>query len=189
MMAEVVKELPWLRTAVSHTTRAPRAEEKDGVDYFFVDRQRFETMIQDGQFLEWADVHGHLYGSSAENLERCDRENILLFEVDCKGASQIEGRLKNVVSVFVMTPSFDDLVNRIKNRGSISDQELSIRLQTARNEVQQAAVFDYLVINNNFSKAVGELRSIFIAEGCRREYRASELIKHWTQEIKRFQSE
>ncbi len=131
-------------------------------------------------------MHGHFYGSSIEGLDKCDRENTLLFEVDCKGAKQIEKKLKNVVTIFVMTPSYGDLVDRIGTRGRISEQELSLRLQTARAEVQQAMDFDYLVINNIFSKAVGELRSIFIAEGCKREYRTAELMKCWAQELQRF---
>ena len=186
---EVAPGLPWIRTAISHTTRPPRDGESNGVDYFFIDRQEFEEMIRGEQFLEWAEVHGHLYGSSEKNLDRCDRENALLFEVDCRGAKKIRSKLKNVVSIFVMTPSFEDLVNRIKNRGRISEKELSVRLETARKEVKQAIDFDYLIINNTFSKALTELRSIFIDEGCRKEYLTSELIKRWEQEIQLFHNE
>jgi len=179
----VSEQLPWLYPAVSHTTRPAREGEKDGHEYHFVTRSIFEKMVEQKQFLEWAEVHGHLYGSAVQNLDKGGPERGLLFEVDYKGAQQIREKLKNVMMIFVMTPSFDDLVNRIKNRGRISEQELSVRLSTARAELQHVLAFDYLVINDDYDKAANELRCIFTAERCRREYRTKEYLDLWTREI------
>ena len=183
MWSEVSKRLPWLQTAVSHTTRPARDGETDGQDYYFVNRSTFEEMIQQKQFLEWAEVHGHLYGSAVQNLAKGGQGRGLLFEVDYKGAKQIRERLEKVIMIFVMTPSFDNLVNRIKNRGRITEKELSVRLSTARAELQQVLEFDYLIINDDYTKAVNELLCIFTAEGCRREYRTKEYLERWTREI------
>jgi len=177
------EKLPWLYPAISHTTRPVRDGEQNGQDYHFVTRSTFEKMIREKQFLEWAEVHGHLYGSATQNLDLGVKGQGLLFEVDYKGAQQIRGRLKKVIMIFVMTPSYDDLVNRIRNRGRISERELSVRLSTARAELQQVMDFDYLIINDDYNNAVNELLCIFNAERCRREYRTEEYLERWTREI------
>jgi len=179
----VSEKLPWLHPAVSHTTRPARDGEKDGHDYHFVTRSAFEKMIQQKQFLEWAEVHGHFYGSAVQNLDKGCKGKGLLFEVDYKGAKQIRERLKKAIMIFVMTPSYGDLVNRIKNRGRISERELDLRLSTARAELQQVSNFDYLIINDDYTNAVNELLCIFSAERCRREYRTKEYLERWTHEI------
>ena len=183
LCAEVLAQLPWLQASVSHTTRPARTDEKEGRDYFFVDRAMFEAMIEEGRFLEWAEVHGHLYGSSIENVKRSAEEKALLFEVDCKGAGQISRTLKEAVLVFVMTPSIADLISRIQGRGETSPEELSVRIRTAKSEIQQAADFDYLVINDGFAEAVNELKSIMIAESCRHRQGVASWRERWTKEI------
>lgn len=183
LCAEVLSRLPWLRAAVSHTTRPPRPGEEEGKDYFFVDRETFERMIGEGSFLEWAEVHGHLYGSSLENLRRADGKQGLLFEVDWQGAGRIRREIREAVLVFVMTPSLDDLVNRIQKRGKIPPEELACRIRTATVEIERSGDFDYLVINDRFDEAVGELQSIIVAAGCRREYRLPSRMERWAKEI------
>ena len=183
LCAEVLAQLPWLQSIVSHTTRPTRMGEQEGRDYYFVDRVTFEAMIEEGKFLEWAEVHGHLYGSSIESVKGAAEEKSLLFEVDCKGARQIRRTLKEAVLVFVMTPSIADLMSRIQGRGETSQEELSVRICTAKSEIQQAADFDYLVINDGFPEAVNELKSIMIAESCRHRQSAASWRERWTKEI------
>lgn len=181
--AEVLAQLPWLRATVSHTTRPARKGEQDGQDYFFVGRGTFERMIEEGKFLEWAEVHGHLYGSSIENVKRSAEEKSLLFEVDCKGAREISRVSKEAVLIFVMTPSIKDLISRIQGRGETSQEELYVRIRTAASEIRQAADFDYLVINDRFSEAVNEVRSIIVAESCRRRRSLPSWRDRWIKEI------
>jgi len=183
LCAEVLVLLPWLRATVSHTTRPFRVGETEGRDYFFVDRPTFERMIEERRFLEWAEVHGHLYGSSIENLQGLAGGTSLLFEVDCKGARQIRQGLHGAVLIFVMTPSLDDLIRRIERRGGIGQEELSVRIRTAKSEIQQAADFDYLVINDRFPEAVNELKSILVGESCRTHCRLPSWRERWAKEI------
>ena len=152
-----------------------------------MDQETFERMIREGEFLEWAEVHGHRYGSSIENLRNGAKTKSLLFEVDWKGASQIRREIEEAVLVFVMTPSLDDLIRRIKGRGSISPEELSVRIRTATFEIQQVADFDYLVINDNFDEALNELQSIIIAESCKRRHRIPAWTERWEKEIQAHQ--
>lgn len=175
--------MPWVRESISHTTRPARKGEEEGRDYFFVDRTTFEGMIEEGRFLEWAEVHGHLYGTSIENVRRSPEDKALLFEVDCGGAKQIRGALQEAVLIFVMTPSVKDLIRRIRGRGEMSSIELSVRIRTAKSEIRQVSDFDYVVINDRFSEAVAELRSILVAESCRHRQRVSLWRERWAKEI------
>ncbi len=181
----MLKRLHWLRESVSHTTRPPRPGEVDGRDYFFVDRPTFERMIKEGRFLEWAEVHGHLYGSSLDGLREAPEGKGILFEVDCKGAEQIRRAVEDVLLVFIMTPSFADLVERIVGRGGMDGDELGRRIRTAERELQQVEKFDYLVINDRFSRAADELEAILVAETCRCRYRLSSWRKRWMEEMRR----
>ena len=140
-------------------------------------------MIEKGAFLEWAEVHGHLYGSSIENLRRLGYLKSLLFEVDCKGAKKIRQECKEAVLIFVMTPSIADLIRRIQGRGAIRREDLCRRIRTATLEIRQVADFDYLVINDRFSEAVNELQSIILAESCRGRYLAPFWGERWAREI------
>ncbi len=183
LCADALAHFPWLRAAVSHTTRPPRPGEREGRDYFFVDRESFEKMIREGAFLEWAEVHGHLYGSSIRNLRDTGAEKALLFEVDWKGAGQIRREIPEAVLIFVMTPSLDDLIRRIRGRGTISPEELAVRIRTATREIRQVSEFDYLVINDRYDEALKELESIILAESCRGGRRIPAWEERWIREI------
>ena len=139
-------------------------------------------MVRDGRFLEWAEVHGHLYGSAIENLQQAGEDEALLFEVDCNGARQIRERIKEAISIFIMTPSFQDLVSRIKNRGGMTEPELQLRIRRAKDEVRQLVEYDYLVINDDFSTALQEIKCICIAERCRSRYRIKYWMEKWLDE-------
>lgn len=183
LCAEVLRRLPWLRLSVSHTTRPPRPGERDGKDYYFVNRSAFERMVEQGLFLEWAEVHGYLYGSSVQNILDRAAGEALLFEVDCKGAMQIRGRIPDAVLVFVLTPTPRDLVERIRKRGDVSKSDLEVRLRTARQEIQSVGSFDYVVINDLFEDAVDRLRAILVAETCRKETAPPAWFASWAREF------
>jgi len=161
-----VERLPKLTHSISYTTRAPRSGEVDGRDYFFVDRARFERMAEQGEFLEWATVHGHLYGTS----ERVVREiqsggSDVILDVDAGGARKLMARedLK-AVFIFVLTPSFAELERRLRGRASDSDEEITRRLQEARREIAQYGKYDYLLLNDVFEEALADLLAILRAE-------------------------
>jgi len=149
-----------------------------------VDQETFERMIREEAFLEWAEVHGHRYGSSIVTLRSGAKTQSVLFEVDWQGASQIRREIEEAVLIFVMTPSLDDLIRRIKGRGAISPEELSMRIRTATLEIQKVQDFDYLVINDSFDEALKELQSIIIAESCKRRHRIPAWTERWAKEIK-----
>ena len=157
-----------LAFSVSHTTRPPRAGEVDGVDYRFVDREAFERMIADGAFAEWAEVHRNLYGTSIRGLEeemRAGRDVVL--DIDVQGALQIAQRVEGAVSIFILPPSWDELRRRIETRGLDSPEAISQRLDAARVEVGEAERYQYLVVNEDFSRALDDLCAIVRAERCR----------------------
>ncbi len=188
LCARALQDLPWLRASVSHTTRPPREGEVHGNDYFFVDRSRFLEMVRTGQFLEWAEVHGELYGTSVGNLESLSPDHSVLFEVDCQGAVTIQRSLPRAVLIFVMTPSFTDLVARIRNRGPVTARELDVRIATATEEIRRAHAFRYLVINDRFSEASVAFQSILRAERCLADRVLPARARRWEEEIRAYGS-
>ena len=169
---------------MSHTTRSPRPGEGNGQEYHFVDRATFDRMVKNSEFLEWAEVHGHLYGSSIRNLDTHPGGKALLFEVDCKGARQIREKVPRAVLIFVMTPSFKDLIDRIRKRGDISKQELSTRIRTAHEEIRQVLNFDFLIVNDVFPEALKQFQSILAGQRGKRESIAGKWVEKWSREIR-----
>ena len=166
---------PELRFSVSHTTRAPRANEADGRDYHFVDRSRFIELTQANAFLEWAEVHGNLYGTSIAEIERARDDpgcRGMIFDIDYQGARQIKSKVDDVVAVFILPPSMTELERRLRGRASETEDALRRRFETARREIEHYALFDYMVINDDVRRAYDELRSIAVAERARRRRRA-----------------
>ncbi len=157
------------RFSVSHTTRSPRPGEVHGRDYYFVSRHEFEDLIRQGAFLEWAEVHGHLYGTSKSEVERAlSGEEDLLLDIDVQGASQVRRKLRErAVFVFVAPPSMEELERRLRHRGTESEEVLRRRLARAREEMQFAPWFDYVVINQEIEQAFADLAAIVRAEKCR----------------------
>jgi len=188
LCARALQDLPWVRPSISHTTRRPREGERDGQDYFFVDRCGFQEMVRQGAFLEWAEVHGQLYGTSRGNLESVDGGRAVLFEVDCQGAGQIQRHLPQAVLIFVMTPSFEDLVQRIRNRGPITAEELEVRIRTAREEVRRVRAFQYVVINDRFPDASLAFLSILRAHRCLRDRVLPGRVEGWEAEIRGYET-
>ena len=175
LVERVVEEVPNLRMSRSYTSRAPRAGERDGVDYNFVSRERFESMIADGAFLEWANVFGNFYGTSAADTEAClARGEDVVLVIDVQGARQVRRRGLETIGVFVLPPSAVALEQRLHGRSKDSQDQIDRRLAVARTEVGEYSGYEYVVVNDELRSAVDRLRAIVIAERARvREMRSS----------------
>jgi len=174
---EVVDILPNLRHSVSYTTRPFRPGEVPGRDYFFVSPDEFEKMITAGEFAEWAEVHGNFYGTAIKTLEECRDLGIdVIMDIDCQGARQLKERCREGVFIFILPPSFHELRRRLDMRNSDSDEVKERRIRAAAEEIKEARWYDYIIVNDVYSKAVEELKSVLIAEQCR-TYRVLEDVK------------
>ena len=161
--------------SVSATTRPARDHEIDGVDYHFLSETDFHAMIEADEFVEWAEVHGHLYGTSRQALQSAlDEGRFLILDVDVEGAMQMRERVPDVVLVFVLPPSADALVARLSERGTEGEDTVARRIENARGELEQASRFDYIVVNEDLGQAIDDIRCIVSAEG-RRTDRAIDL--------------
>lgn len=162
---EVVDNLSY---SVSYTTRGPRPNEVNGREYFFVDLATFEEMIADGEFLEWACVHGNYYGTSRRQIAEKTASGVdIVLEVDVQGAASVRQLLMDSVSVFILPPSYAVLKERLCARGTDSPENLELRMRNAPEELKQYSSFDYVIINDEIERAVGELASIIYAERAR----------------------
>ena len=176
LVAELLQRDGNVRLSVSHTTRAPRPGEQDGSDYHFVSRPTFEAMIERGEFLESAEVHGNLYGTSQGWIdEQRARDVDIVLEIDWQGAQQVRKLIADAIGIFILPPSPDTLRRRLIDRGQDSDAVIERRLQAARGEVEHLAEFDYVIINHNFDDAVEDLVSIVRATRLRI---ASQVSRH-----------
>jgi len=151
--------------SVSHTTRAPRPTERDGVDYHFIDRKTFEDMVSRGEFLEYAEYAGEMYGSSRSEVEGRLRDGIDVFlDIEVQGANQVKTAIPDVVKVFVYPPSYDELKIRLQRRGQNTPEAIRRRLSWAEREFSVAGEFDYAIINDRLEEAVKTLVGICLAE-------------------------
>ncbi|MGM0417646.1 MAG: guanylate kinase [Thermodesulfobacteriota bacterium] len=160
----LVKNIPGLHFSVSYTTRAPRSGEKNGREYFFTDESDFEKRISQGEFVEWARVHGNYYGTSKKYIENAAKkgENILL-EIDVQGAAQIKKVMPESFLIFILPPSFEELKNRLLHRATDSEEIIEKRLTAAADEMSKADLFDYQIINDDFEKSSSELAELVTA--------------------------
>jgi guanylate kinase len=150
--------------SISHTTRAPRGAEQNGREYHFVSREEFLAMRAHGDFFESAEVHGNLYGTSRAAVgEQIAAGRDVMFEIDCQGAQQLRGVFPAAVAVFILPPSMAELERRLRGRGTESEEVVARRLAAATEEIRQAALFDYVIINGEFSEALKQLQSIVVA--------------------------
>ena len=169
LVERLVEVTPRLRMSRSYTSRAPRPGEADKRDYNFISRPLFEQMAGAGEFLEWADVFGNLYGTRRDDTEQllASGDDVVLV-IDVQGARQVRERGAAAVTVFVMPPSAAVLETRLRGRSKDREEEIRRRLDTARSEVAAYADYDFIVMNDDFDHAVEQLRGIVIAERCRR---------------------
>jgi guanylate kinase len=154
-----------LQVSISHTTRAPRGQEQDGREYHFVDPAVFQGMVMAGDFFEWAQVHGNLYGTSRAAIETRIRggEDVAL-EIDWQGALQIKRLFPNAVLIFILPPSWQELQQRLTRRGEDRPDVIAERMSNARLEVAQARHFDFVIINALFETALFDLKAIVHAQ-------------------------
>ena len=150
-----------VQPSVSHTTRAPRGQEKHGREYFFVSEPEFDAMVQANAFVEWANVHKHRYGTSKKAIEeRMAQGADVILEIDYQGALQIKDIFANAISIFILPPSWEELRSRLERRGEDSPEVIELRLQNAAVEVAQVSKFDFVIINELFDRALFDLKAI-----------------------------
>ena len=167
LVRKVISQLPKVHLSVSCTTRAPRPEEQEGIDYFFITQDEFSAMEREGKFLEWAQVHGDLYGTPRANLEKLRRGEDLVLEIDTQGARKIREEFHDGVLIFIFPPSLEVLGGRLRTRGGDSEEAIQARLNNAQDELDQMGWYDYIVVNTEIEEATRELTSIIIAERCK----------------------
>ncbi len=167
----LLNSLPNVHFSISYTTRPPRPNEENGVDYYFVSREEFESMIKKDKFLEWAEVHDFLYGTSFTEVEKAFGEGKdLILDVDIQGANAIKRKMTDAVTVFVLPPSWEALKERLSFREN-NEEVVEKRLKRAKEELKEWKNFDYVIINDNLKRAVTELSSIILAERAKRKRR------------------
>jgi guanylate kinase len=168
ILARVLRDLGGIRFSVSHTTRAPRGAERDGVEYHFVDRGAFERLRDEGGLLEWAEVHGNLYGTGVAEIERASAAGVdILLDVDVQGAEQVRRRIPEAVTVFILPPSYEVLEQRLRSRGQDDEGTIGRRLAAAGREIDAFEQYDYAIVNDYLDGCVEELKSIVRAARCR----------------------
>lgn len=170
LIDRVLQTVSGVSYSVSYTTRSPRAKEQDGREYFFISTDAFKEMIARGEFLEWADVYGHLYGTSHRQVDReRDAGHDIILEIDVQGAESIRRLVPDAVTAFILPPSFEMLRNRLTARGTDSAEDLARRLRGAPAEVRQYRNFQYVILNDDINRASAQLASVIYAERARRE--------------------
>lgn len=177
---KVVEVLPDLHHSISYTTRPPRVNERDGIDYHFVSEETFVNMVEKDEFVEWAMVHGNRYGTAEASLKRYEAEGIdVILDIDVQGAGQIRQKLERGVHIFVLPPFPEELEKRLRGRGTDGDEVIKARLLNAREEIGRIVNYDYILVNDLFADAVDKLKSIISAERCRRESVLPKIKEDW----------
>jgi len=170
--SELVRRLvardPRISYSVSYTSRRPRGEEADGREYHFVSRETFETMIAEGAFYEHAEVHGNLYGTSAEVVQAALGEGRdVVMDIDVQGALKVKDRSPGAVLVFILPPSMEALEERLRGRETDREEQIQLRLANAEREIESCPQYDYVIINETLDRTLEELVTITRAERCR----------------------
>lgn len=164
LVKELIKTLSSIEVSISHTTRAIRPGEKDGVDYFFITKATFSDMVKANTFIEHAEVFNHSYGTSKTQINsRLSAGIDVVLDIDWQGAQQIKDIFPDAISVFIIPPSLEVLKERLKARGQDKDEIIQYRMNQAKSELSHFAEFDYLIINDDFAKAASELQAIVVA--------------------------
>lgn len=169
LVAALLAQLPGITVCISHTTRPPRSKEIDGVNYHFIDRDTFESLIKRGAFLEYANVFGNYYGTSIDAVHAAlNSGQDLILEIDWQGAAQIRQLLPDALSIFILPPDLATLEQRLRARGQDDDTVIHSRLSKAVEEMSHWSEFDFLVVNDDFARASMDMVSIVRSERLRR---------------------
>ncbi len=172
---KLLQEMPDLRFSVSFTTRSPRNNETEGVDYFFVSREQFRDMRERQAFLECAEVYGNWYGTSAEEVQKVlDGGLDVLLDIDTQGARQVRERVPEVISILIFPPSFEVLRSRLESRRQDSAEAILRRLQVARSELQCFPSYDFIIVNDEIRRAQEDLAAIVRGCRCRAAWRGAQ---------------
>jgi guanylate kinase len=165
LIQRVLNKVDDLSYSISFTTRTPRSGEVDGREYFFVSREKFERMVAANEFLEWANVHGKLYGTNRNQvLREISEGRDIILEVDVQGAASVRSLVSDAASIFILPPSFEVLRQRLIARGTDSPEELDLRLRNAPREMRAYSTFQYVIINDDIERAADQLTAIVYAE-------------------------
>jgi guanylate kinase len=165
----LLRSVPGLRFSVSHTTRQARAGEQNGREYFFVSRRAFKSMIARGEFLEWAEVYGNLYGTSWQALREAQAAGYdVLLDIDVQGHRQVRRRIPEAVGIFLLPPSSDELERRLRRRHQDTEEVIERRLAEARREVRCWKEYDFLIVNDKIASAERALKAVVIASRFRK---------------------
>lgn len=176
VVGEVMRRVPKLRFSISYTTRAPRGQEKDGQEYFFISREEFERRIAKNEFLEWAEVFGNYYGTHQSELERAAQAgDDLVLDIDVQGARQLKDRIPAAVSIFILAPSRQILEQRLRARSQDAELVIERRLREAAEEIRKYPQYDYVLVNREVEASVDTLASIVKAVRSRRDRMESEI--------------
>ena len=165
----LINKYPAVRYSISYTTRAPRGNEINGKEYFFIDKDTFIKMIDNNDFLEWAEVHDNYYGTSKQQINNALNEGIDIFlDIDPQGAMQLKEKLDNIATfIFIAAQSLAELKSRLENRGTDKADNIALRLENAKKEVEYFKKYDYLIINDASNEAFKQLERIYLAEKLR----------------------
>jgi guanylate kinase len=169
LVAELLKTVRRLDFSISYTTRPPRRTEQNRKEYFFVSREEFAAMIAAGEFLEHADVFGNYYGTARRFLREAEQHgNDLLLDIDVQGAEQIQHKIPDAVSIFILPPDWQTLERRLRSRGQDSEPVIRRRLDTARGEIENYTKYDYILVNDLLQQSTDQMKDIVLAERLRR---------------------
>lgn len=170
LIKRLLSSLNNITFSISYTTRPKREGEREGVDYYFVDEEKFRDMIDRDEFLEYAVVYGNYYGTPKRPvLESLERGIDVILDIDSKGARAVREKLEDAVLIFIFPPSMEVLIERLKSRGTDSEEVIERRIREAELEIEASSIYDYWILNDDLEKAYEELKSIVIAERCRKE--------------------
>jgi guanylate kinase len=170
LIREILKSVPDVGYSVSYTTRERRKGEEDGRHYFFVSLEKFDALIASGEFLEYAEVHGNLYGTSLTQVtSETELGRDIILEIDVQGAENVRKKVPRAVSIFILPPSFEVLNERLTARETEKEEDLALRLQNSIDEVKRFNEFEYIVINDSVERASADLRVIILAERLKRD--------------------
>jgi len=169
LVSGLLQSVSGLRFSISYTTREPRGNEEHGRDYYFVSRDKFETMMLRGEFLEHADVFGHYYGTHSSEVDFADRDSEdLVLDIDVQGARQLQRKIPHAVSIFILAPSRQELEQRLRARSDTQEEVIQRRLRGAAEEIRKYDQYDYVLVNRDVTASVETLCSIVKAERVRR---------------------
>jgi guanylate kinase len=176
LVRHVMEKVKDVQFSVSHTTRKKRNSEKEGRDYYFVSKSEFEQMIKEEKLAEWTVIHGNHYGTSRREIEKKGTLGDLLLDINVQGAEQIKSKLKRGVFIFILPPLFEELKERLEERGQESPDSIKKRLEVARKDIRFYPDFDYIIINDDLNKAVNELEAIILSTRCRLDIKKKEIV-------------